>query len=186
MRNDIRASLDEVDQAGLPIALFNVVVGLIFDALVREFPIWRRVTPGRLGETFRTLTDVSEGGETLPTGVVREPGSTSMLRSNIPIQLYIDETVDWLVAEGFLLERSEVVERGKVFGQDYEMLAKEYTLSARTLEVLNRRMPGLQASYANQLGDAARASGAEAGKAAIGEIVGQIIGAATRSVAGMG
>ncbi|MEM8823681.1 MAG: hypothetical protein AAGF30_08740 [Pseudomonadota bacterium] len=180
MPDTLRETLEETDQDDLPLELFNVVVGLIFDSLVREFPMWRRLTPGYLGKSFETLVDFAEAEEVLPTGRIRQAKDNYMLRSNVPPDMYIKESVDWLVAEGFLLGRNTPI------GRDGIQSLTEHTLSARTLEILNRPMPGLGQSYANRLSDAARAGGGEAGKAAIGEIVGQIIGAATKSMAGLG
>jgi len=144
------------------INIFNQVVGLMFDQFYRAFPIAEGVNY----ESMAAKLGVDAKDYINPYGVfttrTREYGK---IDGGADFEAFVDGALAFLVQEGFLHRD----------GGDYR-------LSAKSLTVLNAPLTGLGESLGTKLTGAVKSAGTEAGRAAISETVGQIIGATIKSV----
>lgn len=142
------------------IEMFNQVVGLIFDQLYRSFPLAEQMDY----EAMAAKVGVEARDYHPPAGVIstrmREYGD---VLDGMNFESFVDQAVAFLVAEAFLQQDRY-----------------EYRLSARALTILNAPITGLDESLGKKLTGAVKEAGTEAGRAAISETVGQIIGATAR------
>ncbi|RWP58009.1 hypothetical protein [Mesorhizobium sp.] len=81
---------------------------------------------------------------------------------------FVDEAIGFLAAEGFLQQPDRYTIR----------------LSAKALSLLNAPLPGLEKAAGPQIVEISKNVGTEAGKAALSEVVGQVVGAAARGFFG--
>jgi len=141
------------------IEIFNVYAGRIFARLYEAFPI------ARLISNADTVNPPGRAAE------VRTEGEEWTRRLEIAAG-----TVQWLADTGYLIVRN---------ASDID----RYVLSPKALEALNASVAVLSAkkqpkTLGEQLTEATKQVGTEAKNKAIGEIVGQVIGAAFKSMAG--
>jgi hypothetical protein len=151
---------DEVDN----IEIFNALVGLIFDQLYRSFPIPTSINTDEIAQSLGvqgyTTSDTILPGRT----IVSEWG---LISSTSFWDLY-NGSIDWLKDERFVREPEH----------------ESFVLTADALAALNARPSSLSMPLGKRLGEAATNVGTEAGRAAISEVVGQLIGAAARGLIG--
>lgn len=144
---------------------FNQVVGLIFDQLYRKFPLATEIDYEEIATKLA-----------VPVEPYRPPPGFITIRTQIygevapgmNMEEFVDEAVSFLAEEGFL-QRPE---------------RKSVRLSAKALTLLNAPLPGLEQAAGVQIVEMSKAVGTQAGKAALSEVVGQLIGAAARGFAG--
>jgi hypothetical protein len=163
--------LDSPDEIPRHISYFNLTVGLIFNELYLNFPIYQELTYGRLGEPFASLLETPDVDGITSGERKQVAGRTYIKDSDIPPESYVVQTVRWLEQEQFI--RS-----------DGDTARPFYQLTSKSLTILNRTPEGIDKRLGSALGSAVKAAGSEAGKSAIGEVVGQIIGAAARGMLG--
>lgn len=146
------------------VELFNTLVGLVFDQLYRSFPIPARLDTDMIAKGMDVVgyatSDTIMPGQT----IVSDWG---MLSQTSFWHIY-KGSLDWLEAESFIRE----VEH------------EEWVLTASALSALNSRPASLSAPIGKRLADVATQAGTEAGRAAISELVGQLIGSAARGFLG--
>jgi hypothetical protein len=145
---------------------FNTVTGLIFDQLYQSFPTPSPIRVEAIADAMGLKAlEVQEGDEPwMPT--VGEPYEA--LPSGRALVDFVDATIRWLSEEGFI--------RTGTF--------RESVLTAKALTIMNATPDSLNGeSLGATLSGAAKSAGTEAGRAAISETVGQIIGAAAKAMA---
>jgi hypothetical protein len=152
------------------IRYFNLSVGLIFNYLYSEFPIRQTVGRPELGQSFESILESPERIEEFGPERYRVPGRSYIRGSDIPADIYVEQTLQWLEDEGYVRSQGQTI--------------KSYQLTTKTLSLLKLTPLGLDQAYGTALGEAVKSAGSEAGRAAVGEIVGQIIGAAARGMMG--
>jgi hypothetical protein len=161
---------DEYDN----IDLFNAATAAIFDFLLSNFPVYMDVSPQALGNALSPFlaTAMEDRG-------ARQKGKTYLLTSAMSERDYLPEVTNWLSVEGFLHRDQRMEMYGGVSRQ-----GSGFQLSSTTLSILNSTPKGLTQPLRKQLKSVVGGAATEAGKAAIGEVIGQIVGAAARSFVG--
>lgn len=151
---------DEVDN----VEYFNAIAGLVFDQLYRSFPIPAAINTDDLAQSL--------GVQGYTTSESLIPGRTlvadwGMLSGTSFWELY-GGTLQWLKAERFIREPEH----------------ETWVLTAEALAALSARPASLSAPMGKRLAQAAGNVGTEAGRAAISEVVGQLIGAVAKGLLG--
>lgn len=143
---------------------FNTVTGLIFDQLYQSFPEPSPISVAAIAEAMGLKAlEVQKGNEPWEPDI-GEPFEA--LPSGRALSEFVDATIHWLSEEGF-------VRTGR-FGLS--------VLTAKALTIMNATPDSLNGeSLGATLSGAAKEAGTEAGRAAISETVGQIIGAAAKA-----
>ncbi|MEO9336997.1 hypothetical protein ABFT80_06115 [Mesorhizobium sp. SB112] len=139
---------------------FNQVVGLIFDQLYRKFPIAVEIDHDEIAEKLGIAIlpyDPPSMVITIRTKIYGEIAPSTNMED------FVNEAIEFLAVEGFLQRDGYSIR-----------------LSAKALTLLNAPLPGLEKPAGAQIVEISKNVGTAAGKAAIGEIVGQVIGAAAR------
>ena len=152
------------------IEAFNVVTGLIFHSLYQDFPVRQVIRAASLGKPLDDLCETPEETRVLPSGIKQMAGETYIRHSNIPPTVYLEEILAWLEAEGFIRSTP----RG-----DYS--PPSYQITRQTFTILGNAPEGITERLGTRLDRAVQSVGKEAGKAAVSEVVGRIIGATLKS-----
>lgn len=144
---------------------FNQVVGLIFDQLYRSFPIAIEIDHDEIANKL----GIQVSPYTPPRGLITTRSKTyGNITPTVGMEEFVDEAIRFLAAEGFLQQQDRTYIR----------------LSAKALTLLNAPLSGLEKSAGSQIVEISKSAGTEAGKAALSEVVGQVIGAAARGFLG--
>lgn len=144
---------------------FNQVVGLLFDQLYREFPIACEVDYRELASKI--------GSEVLPYVppewliTVRTETYGDIL-PGIELESFVNNAIEFLEVEGFIQR------------QDRHRIR----LSAKALAILNAPLPGLQMAVGDKIVEISKDVGSSAGRAAMSEVIGHLLGAAARGLLG--
>lgn len=151
------ADLDNIDR-------FNTLVGLIFDELYRKFPLTTDIDIEKCAQSFDVIVTIQA---TYPRRIFG-----TFPESNVKFEAFFYATTRWLYQEGFTRLKDEAVS------------SNEVVLTAKALTALNAIPDALgHKSLGNKLGDLAKETGSKAASSAWGEIVGQVIGGITKSIA---
>lgn len=143
---------------------FNQVVGLIFDQLYRQFPISIQIDHDEIAEKLGVPSSPYQPSDYFLSVRTKDYGD---IVPAMNMEEFVDETIQFLAAEGFLQQ-----ERNSI------------RLSAKALMLLNAPMPGLEKPAGARIVEISKDVGTDAGKAAISEVVSQVIAAATRGFLG--
>lgn len=147
------------------IETFNAIVGLIFDQLYRAFPVDVDIDVEHIAKTLgygEPILNMGRAGGYAGYDTGRLPDGTS-------VNEFVSAAADWLKSEGF------------VRTNPHDPLVS-VILTAKALAALNASPSSLEPKLGSKLAGAVKAAGTETGRAAIGETVGQIIGAVVKSV----
>lgn len=144
---------------------FNQVVGLIFDQLYRAFPIAVQIDYDRIAERLDIPILLYEPPSGLITTRTRTYGP---IAQSDDMEVFVDEAVAFLSSEGFI----------QAEGRNY------LRLSAKALALLNAPLSGLEKPAGTRIVEISRGAATEAGRAALSEVVGQVIGAAAKGFFG--
>lgn len=148
------------------IEYFNTVVGIVFDELYAKFPITVKLDEAKIAKTMgATVTDQSPINWPEDEPRLIDYGK---LTENIPFEILLWSTVNWLHDEGFVRHLADV--------------KSEITLTSKALSVLNATPEAFDKPTGARLNELAKNAGSEAGRQAIGETVGYIIGAVAKGI----
>lgn len=144
---------------------FNQVIGLVFDQLYRAFPVAIEVDYGQIA----TKLDISISPYKPPSGFISPRSEVyGEILPGTEMESFVDEAISFLEAEGFLQRQGKFA----------------FRLSAKALTLLNAPLSGLEQSAGTRIIEISKQVGNEAGRAAMSEVIGQLIGAAARGFAG--
>lgn len=146
---------------------FNQVVGLVFDQLYRSFPVAKEIDYDEIATKLGIEIKPYEPPEMVITFRTKVYGDVV---PGVDLESFTDEAVRFLDAEGFLQSQDR----------------SYFRLSARALDLLNAPLPGLQRPAGTQIVELSKDLGNAAGRHAMGEVIGHVIGAAARGFMGGG
>lgn len=144
---------------------FNEIVGLVFDQLYRSFPIETDIDEEAIARAL-AVEIINDTPKDWPAPKILNFGE---IQEGTPFRVFLRSTLSWLTSEGFVTGNDGNPQKG-------------VRLSAKALTVLNASPSALSQSLGARLGDVVKGAGTEAGRSAIGETVGQIIGGFTKSI----
>lgn len=156
------------------IELFNVIVGLIFAELYKEFPIPKEIDEYEISEKLASNGMLS--GPLTPRGQSR-----TLLKSNDRLDKFLDRTLIWLRDEGVIRTRE-----GYVYS--------EVVLTSKTFSIMNAVPSGVEQgkiteTIGSRLSDAARDIGLDTASSLVkdgassllADLSGQVIGGIVKS-----
>ncbi|MEM1284957.1 MAG: hypothetical protein AAGH43_06185 [Pseudomonadota bacterium] len=155
---------------------FNTVTGLIFSHLYSRFPEAAEIEVHRLF----TWANFEQGDVVYPDGEMPMDDVYPTMASGAPVDVFVRSSIGWLRDEGFLTEY-EPVDPQTNHQPRYRLSAKAFT----ALSMTPTSLEGSQTLGA-RMGEVAKEAGTEAGRSAIGELVGLTIGATARGFIGSG
>lgn len=154
---------------------FGEMTGLIFNQLLEKFPFPRDIDipaiASAMGVTYQedpTIRGLGSAASAQCYGKLANGSSFFHM---------LEESLDWLESESFIVKQGPVQGRTFVPGHNARLTAK--ALAAMYVTPVDFKKP-----LGVKLTDAIKGAGTEAGRAAIGETVGQIVGAAARTFLG--
>lgn len=144
---------------------FNQVVGLVFDQLYRAFPVAIEVDY----EEIAGKLSISVAPYVAPEMVFGLRSKVfDEIVPGVALDEFTDQAVKFLESEGFLQRQDKYY----------------FRLSAKALTLLNAPLPGLEKSAGTQIVEVSKDLGSVAGRQAMSEVIGQVIGAAARGLMG--
>jgi len=150
---------------------FNEAVGLIFSDLYSQFPRRVAVEPQTIAERMGIKVSFPEPPERpdLRISPIDNSPRFATLDTGMDFEVMLRSTKQWLQEEGFIRGGDE-----KGHGQ--------FQLTAKALTAMNATPQELSEPLGSKLNAALKEIGADTRRTAICEIVGQIIGAATKGI----
>lgn len=147
------------------IDFFNEIAGLVFAQLYEAFPIPIEIDRVSIAEQMA----VEMGAPIRGDSPVRRVQSFGQLPNGVPFYQMSNATLIWLRDEGFIKARGEWCDR-------------DVCLTSKALAILNATPDFMQQSLGSKITEAVKETGAEARREGISKVVGEILGAAAKSL----
>jgi hypothetical protein len=151
------------------------MAGLIFHQLLEKFPFPRDVDIPAIASAMGV--SYQEDPTVRGLGSAASAQSYGKLANGASFFQMLEASLDWLESESFIVK--QVPLQGRTFGPGHNARLTAKALAAMYVTPIDFKKP-----LGAKLTDAVKGAGTEAGRAAIGETVGQIVGAAARSFFG--
>jgi hypothetical protein len=150
---------------------FNEAVGLIFSDLYSAFPKRIAVDPRGIAERMGVQLSFPEPPKRpdLRLSPIDDSPRFATLDTGVEFEAMLKSTKQWLQDEGFIR------------GGDGEGRG-QFQLTAKALTAMNATPQGLSEPLGSKLSAAVKATGSDTRRAVICEVVGQILGAATKGL----
>jgi hypothetical protein len=141
---------------------FGQMTLAIFDQLLESFPIPTAIDQGAMLTAMGLTPSLTDNGD----GFGPRVRNWRELDADVPLYRVYINTLDWLLDENFLRKDGD-----------------EFVLSSKALAALQSVPPAVGGqSLGSKVSSTAKDMAGEAGRSAVGELVGQVIGAAIRSM----